>query len=56
MKAIYSSDWGSIVGILKKIEKLMSSYKIKLVYIDGKKVASLADDLFRYKKKKSNEN
>lgn len=49
MKARYSHIWGSIKGIIKKLELLMEKYKVKVAYIDGKKIAEISDDLFKVK-------
>ncbi len=51
MKAKYSNNWGSIYGIIRKLENLMRQYNIKLAYVDGKKVFEIADDLKMVKKK-----
>ena len=42
--------WGSVSGIIKKIEKMMQAYKVNMAYADGKKIISIADDLRKIKK------
>lgn len=38
MKTLYTEQWGSINGLIKKLENLSKKYEIKLLHIDGMKV------------------
>lgn len=43
-KRTYISRWGSIAYVLHLLEKLMSDSQVELCYVEGRKVAYLAQD------------
>ena len=46
-KRTYIHKWGSISYIIHLLEKLLSTYNVDLAYIEGKDIASLAEEDLR---------
>eukprot|EP01012_Entosiphon_sulcatum_P042182 TRINITY_DN56143_c0_g1_i1.p1 TRINITY_DN56143_c0_g1~~TRINITY_DN56143_c0_g1_i1.p1 ORF type:complete len:918 (-),score=137.70 TRINITY_DN56143_c0_g1_i1:24-2777(-) len=40
----FKHNWGAIVSVIKALERLLEDYAIPLAYVDGKKVAALAEN------------
>lgn len=43
-KRTYIARWGTIAYVLHLLEKLMSNHQVELCYVEGRRVAQLAND------------
>ncbi|KAG5473674.1 hypothetical protein LSCM1_04301 [Leishmania martiniquensis] len=41
-KRHYASSWGEIEGLIEMLEKMLQSYGVELVYVDGRRLAQMA--------------